>query len=96
MAYDFLLRLLFVPLPKRQYKIQILTVRKVSDIGHAGGAVVADCLQFLLVFVRTYDHDVRSHVKVLNTGTISTLMRNPCAHIHVGDSHRMDVRLASS
>src|SRR5215468_4881925 len=96
MAYDFLLRLLFAPLPKGQYKIQILTVRKMSDIGHAVRAVVADLLQSFLVLMWAYDHDVRPDVKVLTAGTIAALIRNPCANIHVGDSYRMDVWLASS
>src|SRR5215467_936328 len=93
MAYDFLLNLLFFPLLKGQYEVQILSMWKVSDIGQAVGAVVADLLQFLLVLVRAYDHDVRPDVKVF-AGTISAFIRNPCAHIHVSNSHRMDVRLA--
>src|SRR5262249_32818742 len=46
--------------------------------------------------MRAHDHNVWPYVKFLGHDAIAAFGRDPCADIHVGDSHGVDVRLASS
>src|SRR5215471_4435118 len=92
---SFLLFLLFVPMPEGQHQVQILTVRQVSNIRHTVGAIVAELLQFFLVLVWAYDHDVRPHMKVF-ARTVPALVRHPSTDIHISDSHSGNMWVAAS
>lgn len=72
-------------------------MRKMGDVGHPVGAVVAERFKFLLIFVGRDDHDVRANMKfrLARMGFASDVW-NPGANVHVGDTHAIDMRLLSS
>jgi hypothetical protein len=88
---------LFIPLADWNHEKQIAAVRKPRNVRHPIRSVVAERLQFLLILMRAYDHDVRADMEVptLRRVILARLVRDPCAVVHVRNPDRFDVRLAT-
>jgi hypothetical protein len=71
-------------------------MREMRYIRHSVRTIMAERLQFLLVFVGAHDHDVRADVKVLRFRAWAGQVGYSCASIHVGNAHGFDVRLFAS
>jgi hypothetical protein len=56
--------LILAPLPDWNYEKQIGAIGKVCDVGHPVRPIMTQYSQLLLIPMRTYDHDVRTHVKL--------------------------------